>query len=152
MKILEPSDLTSSCEQLEGGWEKKKKGSGERKISFSEVVIHYPLALRNARRLFLSICYSLLGRKRLIAWDLNCHFVYNTLTDQCKNKPTRNYILKMYKDTKSTNRECSDSILDSVINDRKEGASGIVPLVFALIVCTWCYWFVVLSVKGVGFS
>lgn len=86
---------------------------------------------------FLSIRYLLLGRKRLIAWDLNCHFMYNTLTDQYKNKPTRNYVLKMYKVTTLTNRELTDSILNCVIKDRNEGA-GIVPLVFALILCSWC--------------
>lgn len=59
----------------------------------------------------------------------------------------------MYKDTELTNRELTDSILNSVIKDRKEGAAGIMPLVLALILCTWCYCFlVVLSLKGVGFS
>lgn len=68
---------------------------------------------------FLSIRYLLVGRKRLIAWDLNCHFMHNTLTDQCKNKPTRNYILKMYKGTELTKRELADSILNSLIKDRR---------------------------------
>lgn len=45
--------------------------------------------------------------------------MHNTLTDHCKNKPTRNYILKMYKDTKLTNREFADSILNSVIKDER---------------------------------
>jgi len=45
----------------------------------------------------------------------------NTLTDQLKNKPTRNCILKIYKDTKLTNRELADSILNSVI--RRERGS-----------------------------
>lgn len=133
--------------------EKREVGKEKRILSFSEIVIHYLLAFWNATRLFLSICYSLLGRKRLIAWDLNCHFMYNTLTDQCKNKPTRNYILKMYRDTELTNREFADSALNPVIKDRREGAAGIVPLVFAPILCTWRYCFLaVLSLKGFGFS
>lgn len=59
--------------------------------------------------------------------------MHNTLTDHCKNKPTRNYILKMYKDTKLTNREFADSILNSVIKDES-------ALLELCLLCLHCFY------------
>lgn len=56
----------------------------------------------------------------------------------------------MYKDTELTNRELTDSMLNSVIKDKKEGVAGI-----ASCICTdFMYLVELLSsslCKGVGF-
>lgn len=67
---------------------------------------------------------------------------YTQHTDRSMQKQTyQNSIKKCIKRPNKLNRELANTILNSMIKDRKEGAAGVVPLIFALILCAWSYCF-----------